>query len=520
MNDASVPWLLAERATVRMSLADRLRRDELRVAAKSGDVARVRSLIADAVAVGARVNSNRAFHAACTHGHDDVVGALLGDVPTLDAALAYAHLTTAARHGHARIVERLLAHPLFNDDSLAAAAAAAVVQDGGTDNPLCAAVTHNHVPVIVALLRDARIDPTIAQRRSSPALVRRRRRGAIAVSRDRLFRLACTLNAAPIVELLLADARVTVASDSVYLHQACKARRADIVRLFLVDGRVCPTYRDVRSMCRGSSTPPSPSDVDIVDQLLGDARLVLDDAQLLRMLCRTSYFGNVGVVRLLLRQPNAHAVACLTGYEGRAMYHQVYTPAALRTACERRHFDVARLLLRAMPDTTVVARTVRQTTFEYTLLQAVTDSMSRLTAQRDVELLLCDDDDDDDDADDVDAIALTTRMLTTIQHLVTSEYDDDTEYDDDDDAAHTDAVAAPSLLSDNALWSLARKRFPTTAVQRTVARRITRLVRTLDALVHRRLVCRDVAHTLVCAFVSGATRDTLARSQWTTTTTL
>jgi hypothetical protein len=45
----------------------------------------------------------------------------------------------------------------------------------------------------------------------------------------------------------------------------------------------------------------------------------------------------------------------------------------------------------------------------------------------------------------------------------------------------------------------------------------------IDALVERRLVCRDVAHTHVCAFVTGAswsefTRN--ARAHWTTRRTL
>jgi hypothetical protein len=225
-----------------------------------------------------------ALGVAATHGLASIVQHVLDASCAVSATDVHRALLKCSSNGHVDTARRLLHRmPADADDADDDADAA----NDATATIACAfrvACTAGHAPVVRLLLQDARTDPC---ERDNEALWRASRHNHVHVvdallcdgradpgavrGRHSPLVIACREGCADVVERLLRDARVDPAVRDFFVYAFERTRTADVVRLLIRDGRADPTIRQNGAIRWAAEN----AQLDNVDLLLRDARVVL-----------------------------------------------------------------------------------------------------------------------------------------------------------------------------------------------------------------------------------------------------
>lgn len=331
---------------------------------------------------------------ACEEGHVHVAARLLADSRFDPAACEHAALCAACLHGHAPIVELILAHPMHLVDSGAIAAARAALPsaaaggsvhvfdmllaradlgvgmaaaESGPDAILSelmaqvgnAAVTNDSVDILEALISRNLVDlrlPETAQAlltaacdagcaRAVERLLADSRVDS-AAGKDAALRAACRAGALRVVELLLRHpATNPAAADNDALVAACGSGHLPVVERLLADPRVDPAARGNAALhaalrCSRVSTSAKPvSPAEVVRLLLGHPGVAASAGYVLQL--RAACFcGALPLLENLLSNEaavaefvEATATVCSAALSALSRGH---TPLAVRLAADAR----------------------------------------------------------------------------------------------------------------------------------------------------------------------------------------
>jgi ankyrin repeat protein len=375
-----------------------------------------------------------------TRDDDDAAAAAAAAAAADAVCAAFSH---ACAHGHVDVVRAALRGPL----------------PARTRYAMLCASSNGHVDVVTALLADARFDPTVGS--LDP------------MSDDHLpIRFAARNGHADVVAALLADARTDASAwNNEAMKTAVEHGHTDVVRVLLT--RVDPSAMGNHAIRRASAC----GHADLVALLLADARTdpgpTTRGDSALRVAAR---HGHARTVRVLLRDARVRPGADCN--------------QTLMTACTHGHVDVVdallhdarvRLMLHDAGHRALVVACVnnRVSVIARLLRDARIDPCERADAA----LSAC------SDVAHVDAALLLLRDPRV--RLTRSVLD----------------ALSPWMCEHRDVASLlAGKRYVVVGARTNRTRVIEHrraLVHALDAVVERRLVCRDVAHAYVCAFVTG-----------------
>lgn len=319
----------------------------LRAAAANGHVDTVRCLLdSDPTGqyVDAAVRGSQALLRAAENGHDRVFDLLMLQPGTKPSAAFVAFcargstsrvakwlhrfsrpetlrqaLEAAARHGHAAVVQQLLASKAF------------VVDDTGQlASTLSAAARNGHVAVLQRLLADPRSDlPANASASGYAAVLAAAARGY------------CGSNHDEVVELLLADPRVS--GPAAPLPTDCLSSAAERGDVRLV-GKLLPhpSFADRLRLCAGGALRRAClfGQLAVVELLLTAPGLDLTQQEASRALRHAALAGHADVVDRLLLDPRAHPQDA-----ERTLSFYSLPRTSLSSAARSGHLDVVERLL-------------------------------------------------------------------------------------------------------------------------------------------------------------------------------
>jgi ankyrin repeat protein len=463
--------------------------------------------------------TQRAFTCATEHGHTRVVERLLRALGPAASAEVAAHFAArrvwasnivelAAKLGHAGIVQLFVdepgVRPLLSLDRLIFCAGS----HGHAD--MTRRLLNVHVPSSSSASSSYTPDPTYLR---------------FALTRS------CRLGHADVVQMLLAaphpnDATRTrydaSVADNLPIQSAASHGCAAVVELLLRDARVDPSANNNYAI----RTAAERGDVCVVKLLLTDARTHCSDA-----LTAASTHGHVEVVVELLRcnasssssfhpagRLRDNAPLCGAARRGpvRVVHQLLVATAAAAAAADDDppldlgfHFHMSLVVAAHHGHVAVVERLLEDARVDPSIDGGAVVRTAAVGGHADVVQLLLRD-------ARADPSAHGNRALQTASNLGHSDVvrllvRDARVLSRHDAMALLDTVVTQAAARGDDVdalvaavrWNRCPPPRPVPAVVRVIASHVRSQMRTFDALVARRLVCADVVHSLVCAFVAG-----------------